>query len=575
MKLISNIQHALTSNFTQPAIENPICQLQVEGLEERCMLSAEAGIFYNAELAQVVIRGTNLADVGSMDFIDDGTARASLSGFESQDFALESIDNIIFQGFAGDDTFTNNTFYESYQIGGSGNDNLTGGSNDDRLSGGGGNDFLFGEGGEDTLIGLGGNDEMFGGDGNDRMLGGAGLNFMEGNEGNDVMYGGANRDEMYGGDGIDKMYALGGDDFISTGNGGVAGSEGTAQADLAKGQGGNDEFEGGDGLNIFYGGNGDDFMIGGYDAENRMHGQNGDDEIIGGESTDLIFGHRGEDTILSFGGNDFIKGGYDNDTINAGDGTDFIIYGDDYLDYRITGDNSDLTVTHQRPVDGVDNIVNAEFLRYADKEVVADDPIVEIITVQPIIVSNDDGTNTAGMFGTAAESQLIMDQINDIYYAAGVEVDWLAPTQWNDTYANIGDDGNRDPRPGSDLSNILSAGDEVGVGNSDPLVLDMYFVEISPAFSQTSDFTANGYARVGGNGSTVHIGDGLTTFDSGRDVASRVTAHEIGHNLGLDHNTILGNLMSTNSSGPDLTEEQIAEIIASEFTVPLDPPVVD
>jgi hemolysin type calcium-binding protein len=52
-----------------------------------------------------------------------------------------------FSGFAGDDTFTNNTSIRSFLSGQSGNDRLTGGSGDDVIDGGRGSDSAFGQGG--------------------------------------------------------------------------------------------------------------------------------------------------------------------------------------------------------------------------------------------------------------------------------------------------------------------------------------------------------------------------------------------------------------------------------------------
>lgn len=542
-------------------------RLQIESLEERCMLSAAPGIFFNAELGQVVVRGGEANDVGSFEFIDDGTVRANLSGVESQDFALESVNRIVFVGRDGDDTFSNNTFFESFQIGGDGNDTLNGGSGVDRLSGGNGNDILDGDSGDDIMLGLAGSDEMYGGDGNDQMYGGSGLNFIYGEDGNDKINGGASVDVIEGGAGIDDISGFAGDDIIDTGDGGIV-----DDGDIARGHGGNDTFYGGNGVNIFYGGAGNDEMYGGVDAANFMYGQNGDDMMTGGELTDTMFGNRGDDTLLGNGGTDFLKGGFDDDTIDGGEDDDFIVYGGNEADYTVETIGSNLEVTHLGTapvgtVDGVDNVAGAETLRFVDEDVeVVTSEIIEVVTIQPIIASNDDGSNTAGFFGTAEQTEIIMDRIDEIFLVAGVDVEWLTANTWNSSFANVGDEDPADPRPGSDLSAILEEGESAGVASSDPLVLNMYFVEISPFFSQTSNFTANGFARVGGNGSTVHIGDSLTTFEGGQDVAARVTAHELAHNLGLFHVNDPGNLMA---NGAELNASQITTILESEYTVPI------
>ena len=91
----------------------------------------------------------------------------------------------------------------------------------------------------------------------------------------------------------------------------------------------------------------------------------------------------------------------------------------------------------------------------------------------------------------------------------------------------------------------------------------MYFVEIAAGFADTTENTANGLAYVNDNGITMHVGDNLPSFLGGRDVVARVVAHEIGHNLGLDHVSDTNNLMN---DGSDLNVSQITTIVNSSFT---------
>jgi len=172
-----------------------------------------------------------------------------------------------------------------------------------------------------------------------------------------------------------------------------------------------------------------------------------------------------------------------------------------------------------------------------DAEVVVDPPatITHHVQIQPIRVKNDQGI-PATTLGTPEESAYILDQVNRIWAQLGVRIDWLAFNDYTSDFAYDGDgDYSVNPRPSGDLGLIVNnAG--VPPKNANAIVINMFFVEIVPFFPHLDDTFANGYAALDGNGIAMHIGAELAGFgEQGLDVIASVLAHEIGHNLGLDH----------------------------------------
>ncbi len=502
-----------------------------------------AGIVFTATTGEVLIGGTNGNDVARVTETGDAIT-VTQQGFETRTFDVSEVNSIVFVGKRGDDFFDNQTAIPSRAWGNAGNDTLLGGSGADRLVGNTDNDIIRGNDGDDVLVAGNGDDNVYGGRGNDRVVGVRGFNIIEGGAGDDKVYGGEDTDQITGSSGNDLLAGFGGDDTIR-------------------------------------GGAGDDLIFGG-DGDDTLHGQYGDDRIYAQAGDDLLTGGAGGDVLLGNDGNDVLQGAQGNDRLVGGDGVDRADYSGDFTSYDVTGPSTAAFFINdlRGPTFGLEDraLSLEEFAFWDGVRSVSEtlnpavnlpaDNVREVVLVQPIVAANSDGSNQAEFFGSASQEVDIKNRIDEIFSQADIDIEFLPTRQVNDTFINIGNGTGE--RNENDLDRIISNGDSRGVGHSNRNVIDLYFVERVPGFGYEGDSVANGLAFVGFAGTAIHVGDDLVNFSGGRETIAEVTAHEIGHNLGLSHVSDRNNLLATNGNGTDLTDSQINTILRSTLSQPSD-----
>lgn len=180
--------------------------------------------------------------------------------------------------------------------------------------------------------------------------------------------------------------------------------------------------------------------------------------------------------------------------------------------------------------------------------------IDRFMLLQPIQVCDNAGARCASAPLSVSDTQAIYEQ-------AGVAAVYLPTTQLNRT----------------SLLTVDGVNDVNQVGNgqsSNATTLNVWFVDSLNSAPNTILF---GEGYLGGNGSVIN--------SSAVDAAGRsdTVAHEVGHNLGLGHNSFgagaPSNVMtagaSRNAPASGLTQDQIDQIRASAFTQPVPQVTVD
>jgi len=184
-------------------------------------------------------------------------------------------------------------------------------------------------------------------------------------------------------------------------------------------------------------------------------------------------------------------------------------------------------------------------------------PIDREVVVQLIQAREDNGTGAATVLGNAAQRLSIEMALDQIWAQAGINVTLLATvTPYNSSFA-LDANNSGGTRPTSDLNTIFVQASTAGVLNTGN-VINTIFVDHVPGFTVLSENSAAGLASLPGNRINMFTGDNLLGFQNGLDVIASVFAHEIGHNLGLNHTgNGTANLMSPGGTSEQLSAGQI------------------
>lgn len=522
-----------------------------EACEQRRML---AGVLFDAATGEITIGGTNDADIALVTQVN-GVVTVTHEGFATRSFAASDVNSILFVGLAGDDRFENRTAIAANAFGQLGNDTLIGGSGADQLLGNNGDDIIVGNGGDDVLVAGNGDDNVNAGAGNDLVIGVRGFNIIEGGTGDDELFGGLDTDIITDVNGTNVLVGFDGDDTIT----------------------------GGSGEDVIFGGSGDD-VINGNEGDDQIFGQEGNDSLIGGFGADLLNGNDGDDVLEANFNDNLIIGAAGNDLVNLpGSLADFNVTGtaDTVLIFENLSldDLSSASGEFAEELDIVHTVLTAEQFSFSDGATLSPQQVLnpainsplanarQVVTVQPIVASNTDGSNQAPSFGNAAQEAFIKNRIDEIYAQADIDVEFLPTRFVNDTFTNVGNGGRRS---GFELFGIEQSGDAKGIGSSDPNVIDLYFLDVAPAFDDTvPEFTTVGVGGVGANISAVQVGDNALNSDFGRERIALAIAHEIGHNLGLGHTSQSGNLLTPTGEGILLNAGQVSTSLNSSFSRPI------
>lgn len=298
--------------------------------------------------------GVDIADYSSSDSgVSVNLRSGTASGGDAEGDVLISIEGLTGSNF--DDALTGDNE--------SGTTYIEGLAGDDVIYTGNGNfdSFLLGGAGNDTLIVRDGNSSLEGGEGDDDLYGHTGIDILRGGSGNDTLTLNTGDDIYDGGDGYDILTS----EFIGPSAARYVNLQsGEARelysADAAIGIGSNQV----SGIEGYVGGAGRDYVIG-TDGANLLDGGRGNDTLEGGEGDDTLEGGFNDDLLIGGAGDDSIIADFGDDIVHGGIGTDTVYYSAQFSEFLFSTQAQTLYITY---VDGsVDQVENdVEFISFED-----------------------------------------------------------------------------------------------------------------------------------------------------------------------------------------------------------------
>ncbi len=131
-------------------------RLSLQQLESRKLMAADFGLAGST----LAIQGSPMDDVAEV-YLESDRVIVKVStyddsgqvvGEKEDNFAVDAIDRIVFEGIGGDDLLVNDSPIAAVARGGAGNDTLMGGTGNDLLVGGIGDDLILSGGGDDLIL---------------------------------------------------------------------------------------------------------------------------------------------------------------------------------------------------------------------------------------------------------------------------------------------------------------------------------------------------------------------------------------------------------------------------------------